>query len=476
MGTAVPAVIFGPNGVIVPAQSAVLNGVIADFQSAFDGQLNLSLSNPSSLSTPQGQLASSEAAVIGQANETFLYQSTQTDPAYAEGRWQDAIGRIYFIERYPALPTVLQIVCYGATNLPIPLNASIQDTAGNIYTCTTAGTITSGGNVTLPFACTTTGPTAIPGTNDVSIYQAIPGWDSVTVASGVLGNVVESRSAFETRRAETVSGNSFGAIGSIIGAVSEVSGIEDYWGYDNGSSSPAVVQGVTVNANSIYISAAGGTNLAIAQAILSKKAPGCGYTGNTTVTAYDSNPLYASPVPYLVTFEIPAALQIIFAVNIVAGPLVPSNAATLVQNAIINAFAGGDGAPRARIGGTILATRFIAPIAALGTWAQVRSIYIGSVNTASSTFTGVIGPSSTALVISSITGTVADGQTVIDATGNVIAGTVIQSGSGTSWVVNISQSVLSEPMSGVFANQNSISVNANQIPEVVAPNIAVTVS
>ena len=474
MTTNVPPITFGNTGFVVPSSESILAGVIADYQAAFGGNLNLSITNTSSLSTSQGQLASSEAAVVQDVYDTFLYQSTQTDPAFAQGRWQDAIGRIYFIERYPALPTVLQITCSGGSGVVIPVSALITDTSGNVYTSTMGGTITSIGTVVLPFANLVAGPIAIPATNDMSIYQDILGWDSVSVSSGVLGQNVESRSAFETRRAETVSGNSFGAIGSIIGAVSEVSGVGDYWGYDNGTSSPVSVQGVSVAANSIYVSVSGGTNANVAQAILDKKSGGCGMSGNTTVTAYDNNPLYSAPVPYTIKFERPSALQIVFAVDIVAGPTVPSNAATLVQNAIINAFAGGDSGPRARIGGTILATRFIGPIVLLGAWSQVRSLLIGSKNTAAATFTGAI--SGTTLTVSGVTGAVAADQVVVDDTGDVLSGTIIDSGSGSTWTVNQTQTVASETMYGVVADQNDVVVNADQLPEVVAPNIIVTIS
>jgi hypothetical protein len=471
--TAVPSVTFGPNGVIIPSTQAVLQGVIADFQAAFNNTLNLSLSNPSSLATPQGQLATSMAAAINAANQTFLLQSTQTDPAYAFGRWQDAIARIYFIYRIGSQPTVLQIVCNGSAT-PIPIGSTIQDEDGNIYTATAAGTLpVGGGSITLPFANNIPGPIAVPATNAVTIYLAIPGWDSVSVASGVLGSNTESRSAFETRRAATVAGNSFGAIGSIIGAVAKVPGVTDHWGYDNDKSTATTIMGVTVAPNSIYIAVAGGAPIDVAQAILSKKSPGSPYTGNTTVTAYDNNPLYSAPVPYEVTFEIPAPLQILFVVNITNGALVPSNATALIQAAIINAFAGADGGPRARIGSTIYASRFYAAVAALGAWASIIDIFIGSNNNAAAaSFTGSI--SGTNLSVSAVaSGSLAIGQTISDATGNIAVGTRILSGSGASWTVSVAQAVSSEAMQACVANQNTVVVNANQLPEISGNNILV---
>ena len=61
--TNVPFPVLGPTGYSMPAESAILAGVIADFQAAFGGNLNLSLTSPASLTTPQGQLVSSIAAM-----------------------------------------------------------------------------------------------------------------------------------------------------------------------------------------------------------------------------------------------------------------------------------------------------------------------------------------------------------------------------------------------------------------------------
>jgi hypothetical protein len=485
-----------------------LAGVQQDINTAFGGNLNYALT------TPQGQLASSEAAVISNAYAIFVYYAQQVDPAYASGRFQDAIGRFYFLERDPAEPTVLQVNCNGLPGVVIPAGtptqnaATISDSAGNLYQCTGQVTIAANGTVVTSFACTQPGPVAVPGAEDISIYQAIPGWDSVTVASGVVGSNVESRAAFETRRQDSVAGNSFGAVGSIIGAVAQVPGVLDYYGYNNNTSGTVVVGGVSIAPYSIYVAVAGGASATIAAAILSKKGAGAPMVGNTTVTAYDNNPLYASPIPYQITYEIPTPLQILFSVTIVNGPLVPSNAATLVQNALLAAFQGtalaaaftgsiagttltvtnitagtitigqtladttgallagttvtgyGTGVggvgtysvsasqtvasesmtstsppsniviPKARIGSTLYAIQYVPAVAALGPWAQVASLLIGSSNTASASVVGNI--SGNTLSVRSVTsGVLAIGQTLSDPLGLIATGTtVVGFGSG----------------------------------------------
>ncbi len=481
--TNVPFPTFTPTGFVPPSEAAIMAGVIADFQAAFGGNLN------TALNTPQGQWISSMTAIIGNCFNLFCYYASQCDPAYAIGRMQDAIGRIYFISRLPALPTLVSCTCIGAAGTVIPQGSLASDTAGNLYYSTAQGIIASSGNTTIVFANQQTGAIPCAEGTLVNIYQAIPGWDAIfNPANGVLGQVVESQSAFELRRQNTVEGNSLGAIGSIIGAVANVPGVIDYFGYDNGSAAPVSVLGQSIPANSIYICVAGGTQAAVAQAIFSKKAPGCAYTGNTVVTAYDNNPLYPAPIAYTVKYQTPNPLPIYFNVNLVNSVNVPSNAATLVQNAIINAFAGDDvGIPRARIGTLILSSWYYGAISQLGSWAQVRSMQIGSMNVTGATFNGSIN--GTMMSVGTLTsGTIAVGQVVsVGSASGTAYGTVSEGAqvllqvSGTVggtgiYTLGLSSTVKVTNLVSVNVNQNTVQVQANQIPVVSAPDITVTVT
>jgi hypothetical protein len=474
--TNVPTVSFGSAGFTAPAESAILAGVQEDINNAFGGNLN------PGLTTPQGQLASSETAIIGNANDTFLYLTQMFDPAYAKGRYQDALARIYFITRNPSQPTAALALCVGLSGTTIPVGTQAQDTSGNIYVCTAAGTIGSSGSVTLPFANILPGPIPCGAGTLTTIYQPISGWDTINnVAAGVLGNDVESRSAFETRRAQSTAWQSQGSLPSVLGAVLSVPNVIDAFVTENTSNYTATIGGVILGPNSLYVAVVGGTAPAIAQAIWSKKAPGCGYNGNTTVIVQDTSVGYSPPYPaYSVLFEIPNALSVLVNVNIVNSVAVPSNADVLVQNAIIGAFAGADGGPRASIGTTLYASRFYAPVASLGSWAQIISIEIGSNNSPSAVFVGSVAGN--VLTVSSVTsGTLAVGQTISDTTGSLAVGTMITalgSGSGGTgtYTVSGSQTIGSEGMIAAIPSLFNIPVNINQIPVVSAANINVTLT
>ena len=370
--TSVPQPTFGPLGFVAPTEQAVLAGVQADINAAFGGVLN------PDLRTPQGQLASSETAVIGYVQDLFLYYCNQVDPAYASGRMQDAIGRLYFMTREPATSSTVVALCSGLTGTLIPVGAQAVDANGNIWLAVQSGVIPSGGSVSLEFQCSVTGPIVCAIGALSAIYQSIPGWDSITnPAEGVLGSLVESRAAFEARRQQSVAINAQGSNASVLAAVLAVPNVIDAYVVDNPSSSPATIGGVTVNANSLYVSVAGGASTAIGQAIFAKKGNGCSTQGSSSVTVYDTS--YSAPQPaYTYNYTVPTSTPIYVAVLVANLATVPSNALALVQAAVIAAFTGTDGGARARIGSTLYASRYYAGVNALWPGVEIVSITIGT--------------------------------------------------------------------------------------------------
>lgn len=439
MTTNVPPVQFTLTGFVEPPESAVLAGVQQDINAAFGGTLNFgtttgSITNP----TPQGQLAASMAAIIGYVNDTFLFYSSQTDPAFAEGRMQDAIGRIYYVERIPQTATTLALQCVGASGTTIPVNAQVVDPSNNLYSCLTGGTIGTNGTVSLNFTANTSGFLALP--PSVAIFQAVSGWDTATIISGTQGQNAESRAAFENRRSLSTAANSNGSLPSILGAVLGVPGVTQAFVYENTSSSPTIHGGLTVAANSVYVAVAGGTPSAVAQAIWSRKGTGCAYgAGNTTVTVLDQSPGYSVPFPsYQVTYQIPNPLPLLFAVSIVNSISIPANATALIQQAIVNANAGQPNAlnivdgPQSTIGSKIWSSRFIPSVSALGPWAEgnVISLQIGSNNDPDAvSFFGYCNGTSLTVTGTLSGGVISVGQTlsVSNGSGVILPGTTILS-------------------------------------------------
>jgi hypothetical protein len=435
MSTNIPSTTFTNSGFIAPSESDILTGSLADFNAAFGVELN------PSLTTPQGQLSQSLTAIVGDKNDKFLALANGVDPAYADGRMQDAIGRIYYLTRIAAASTAVVATVTGLVGTIIPIGAQAVDQAGDIYISTASVTMPASGNTTLQFACVKTGAISCPVGYLSKIYQSIAGWDLITnLSTGVLGRDVESRADFEYRRANSVAANAQGTNQSILGAVFNVTNVLDAYvisndsGITTGASFTGTISGNTLTAsaisgtisvgyilsgtgitsgtyitggsgatwtvsisqtvasaamtaafggvrlipNSIYAAVSGGVSSDVAQAIWNKKSPGCNYNGNTSVIVYDQSLQYSYPYPqYMVTYQVPTPTSILFSVTMANNSSVPSDAITQIQNAIIAAFAGQNGGIRARIGSQILASHFYAPIINLGAWARPIEIQLG---------------------------------------------------------------------------------------------------
>ncbi|CAE6857519.1 hypothetical protein R75461_07797 [Paraburkholderia nemoris] len=370
MQTNVPPIRFTDQGAVLPAESAILAGVQADINAAFGGGVN------PGLTTPQGQIAQSLTAIIGDANGDILEVANQVDPDVASGRWQDAIGRIYFLNRIAASGTVVTATCTGLVGAVIPAGSVAQDVNGYLYASTTAAVIPASGQVEVPFQCQTKGPVACPIGALATIYTAVQGWDRVPNATaGTPGQNVETRAQFEARRRLSVAINAVNSVQAVYAAVLSVANVLDAFVIDNPT-------GATVNygatdypllPHSVFLSAIGGDASPIAQAIWSKKAPGCDYNGDTSWIVDDTS--YNAPQPqYTVTWVTPAPVQCCFTVTIQANDQSPASITSLIQRAILAAFNGEDGGVKARIGSTTYPGRYYAGVAATHPNVNIYSI------------------------------------------------------------------------------------------------------
>jgi uncharacterized phage protein gp47/JayE len=468
MPTNIPKPSFSTlTGFIPPPEADILAGAIQDINDAFGGGLN------PSLTSPQGQIASSEAAVVGFINDMFVYMTNMFNPAYSEGRWQDGLAYIYFIERKPSTSTVVQATCSGAQDTVIPVGALAIAQDGNIYTCDQQGTIDASGSVVLPFSCNLAGPVECPSGTLDTIYQTILGWDTIdNLADGVVGQEVESRREFEARRFASVAQNSVGALHAIQGSVLSVPGVLDAYVTENPTAAPVTTGGYTLAARSLYVAAVGGEAADIAEAIWKKKAPGCAYNGNTTVTVYDKN--YDPPYPsYEVKFETPDPTPILYKVTLADNAQIPADGTALVKAAIQAAFNGLDGGTRARIGSIIYASRYYSAVATLGAWAQIIAIDVGSQNTSAADCDAGFIAGTAFTEAGTTTGTFAIGQTIIG--DGVLPGTIILSGTSPNWVVNLTQTVSARTLYGALADQNKVQVQIDQSPTLSDDDIEVEV-
>lgn len=359
LSTAVPSMTFSTEGITAPDLIDVLTGCLTDWQTAIGTDAS------TDLTTPQGQMAMSLAAIIGDKNDQLLALANNVNPDYSAGRFQDGIGRIYFIDRNPATGTTVTATCTGLVGTTIPANSYAQDTTGYIYYSTADATIGSGGTASVTFVNTSTGAIECAIGTLTTIYSAVDGWSGITNdTAGVLGSDEESRANFEWRRRQQVTLNSKNTAEAVYAAILDIDDVSDVYVYSNNTTT-AQVRGATsveIPTGTMYIAVYGGASADIATAIYTKLNPGCATdcstSGQTSYTITDTTNYTSNYPEYTYYWTVPAAIPVYFAVSIEQNDYLASDVSTDIQSAIINAFNGEDGGTKARIGSSVFAGRY----------------------------------------------------------------------------------------------------------------------
>ncbi|MBC2610770.1 MULTISPECIES: baseplate J/gp47 family protein [Citrobacter] len=359
LNTAVPDVTITENGLLVPDVSDVLAGRLTDMTTALGGGAS------QSLSSPQGQIAQSDTEIIAQEYDKLLCLFNQVNPDYATGRFQDGIGQIYFMNRISAQGTVVTATCIGQVGTTIPAGSTAIDTNGYIYRSIDNATIPASGSIDVQFVNNTTGSIPCAAGDLNQIYRAVSGWDAITnVSPGVVGVDVESRIAFETRRKQSVARNGRNMDGATRSAILETSGVLDAYVWSN-RKAETVTKGTTnfpVLGHSLYICVYGGSDSDVAEAIFRTYNPGANMNGDTEFTVYDTE--YSAPYPeYVMQWQRASPTRVYFKVELDSSLNPPSDISTQVKNMITKVFNGDyDGIDKARIGATINAGKYYAPV------------------------------------------------------------------------------------------------------------------
>lgn len=372
--TNVPAPTLTDAGFTAPSEQDILTGVLADMNTALGGGAN------TALSTPQGQIAISETAILGDFLSAMLAVFNGVDPASASGRMQDAIGRIYFMERRPATATTVTVqATVNAPGQVIKAGTIVAQSSvdGTLYAAPQDITLPNTNTANLELSCQTAGAITCPA-NSLTLYQAGLGIAALSnAAPGATGADAENRTDFEARRQASVAANSIGQNASLMGALLALPGVTDAFVTDNPSQTDMTQQGVTIPAGAQYILVEGGNPTDIGRAILNKKPPGIATVGTHIVTVQDTNPVYAGNQPsYSFHYDRPTPVAVYVTMEIAASDTVPNNAAQLIQQAIMSYLT--TGTTRIRIGKTLYASRLSAVVDGLGDWAEVLTLSIGT--------------------------------------------------------------------------------------------------
>lgn len=378
VSTAVPSVTLSDIGAAIPDEVDILNGRLTDLDTAMGGGMS------KSLTTPQGQIAMSDTAIIGDKNDNIAWIINQINPDYSSGRMQDAIGRFYFQDRISARGTVVTATVSGLVGTSIPEGSIASDDAGYLYSSLSNAEIPASGSINIEFQNQTPGPIPCPAGALNTIYRAINGWSGVVNSSaGVVGIDVESRIAFEKRRQQSVARGGRNTDASTLAALLATEGVLDAYVWSNRTDA-TVTQGSTsfpVVRHSLYACTYGGSDEDVAEAIFSTKNPGVNLNGDTTFIIEDKEN-YSAPYPqYTMQWQSADPLRVYFKVQIENDTVnLPSDVTEQIKSVVASVFNGTyEGSTKARIGARISGGTYYAPVISISPeYMSILSITISS--------------------------------------------------------------------------------------------------
>ena len=217
-------------------------------------------------------------------------------------------------------------------------NGQAEDTLGQKWNLPVSVTIPVGGEITVTAQAADIGDVSAAAGTITKIATPTLGWQTVeNLLPAVEGEPVESDAELRVRQTVSTAIPSLSVLDGTVGAVASLAGVIRFRGYENDSNA---TDANGIPAHSIAIVVEGGDAQAIGDAIATKKTPGTGTYGTTTVTTYDQYGL-----PNLINFFRPTPATIGVEVTIQALTGYTTGFADLIAAAVaaqINALEIGD--------------------------------------------------------------------------------------------------------------------------------------
>lgn len=284
-----------------------------------------------------GQWIAVIALAIHDANNMAIAVFNSFSPATAQGRALENNVKINGIAKNAASHSTADVLITGQVGTQI-IQGVVRDTNGIRWSLPRMVVIGTSGEITVTATCQRIGAViALPGELSV-IGTPTQGWQAVTnLQAASPGQPVESDAELRIRQSRSVSLPSRSVLEGIIGAIATLPNVERYRGYENDSNS---TDSNGIPSHSIAIVVDGGDERQIANTIATKKTPGTGTYGTTTVPVTDQYGITRS-VSFFRRTSVPIYVQVRLK------PLVgyTSNIAEQIKSAIagyINAVAIGD--------------------------------------------------------------------------------------------------------------------------------------
>lgn len=322
-------------GVIVPDTADVLETVREEYRAALGDDLD------TSDSTPQGLLIAAETAARLSVLRNNAALANQLNPDIAGGAFLDAVAALTRLNRQAATRSVLRgVVMTGQPGAILPAGAVARvGLDGAEFESVGAVALDAAGIGAVDFRCLTFGPVAVlAGALDTIVAGGVLGWETVrNPLAAEQGRNEQSDLSFRTQRRNTLALQGVSLSEAITSSLYALDGVTSLQYRENVTNAAAYIDGILLAAHSVWACVDGGTDAAIADALLRNKSLGADWNGATVVPVADPY----SGQSYDVKFDRPEYVRIRVRVTVSQGTAT-ANPVQDIPEALV-AYADGDG-------------------------------------------------------------------------------------------------------------------------------------
>lgn len=297
-----------PQGVIVPDTSSTLAEVQSEWQQALGADLIVTAD------TPQGVMITAETLARNNVIKNNAALANQINPNIAGGVFLDAIISLTGVQRNAQTPTsVTNVTLSGVVGTVLPVGTQAQTAAGDLFQLVSQVTIPSGGTTLGNFQSIDDGQIPCGDGALNQIVTAILGWETITnnqegspASITTLGTTTQSDQAARAFRLNTLAFNGISLAEAITSALYATEGVRSLTFQENIAATTQTINAIVMVPHSVYACVQGGTDLAVASALLENKSSGAAWNGGTNVPVIEP----ASGQTYAVLFDRPTPVNV----------------------------------------------------------------------------------------------------------------------------------------------------------------------
>jgi uncharacterized phage protein gp47/JayE len=276
-------------GISAPAFTDILSTLQAKYQGIFGSDIYI---DPDS---QDGQFLALLATVISDNNDTAIAVYNSFRPSAAQGAGLASVVKVNGIKMLSASYSTAPGLVVGQVGTTIN-NGVVKDANGNLWNLPVSVVIPSAGQISVTVTAQQIGAISAPSGTINKINTPTQGWQSfASTAAATPGAPVEVDSKLRQRQAVSTSVPAITPLGSMLGALSNLTGVQRVKVYENFAST---TDSNGIPGTSICVVIQGGDLAAIAQLIGQKKTPGAGTYGSTAQQYIDP----VTGIPYTIHF------------------------------------------------------------------------------------------------------------------------------------------------------------------------------